>query len=117
MNFFGFNHQISFDMYGLFFKFILFITVRIILSASARYFLTNKNVPVEFPIIIQLFLFFTSILISANDLIIAFIAIIGFSLTIYVLILTDFLYHNSREAAIKYFYLSAVSSGILAFGI
>jgi NADH-quinone oxidoreductase subunit N len=117
MNFFGFNHQISFDMYGLFFKFILFLTVRIILSASARYFLTNKNVPVEFPIIIQLFLFFTSILISANDLIIAFIAIIGFSLTIYVLILTDFLYHNSREAAIKYFYLSAVSSGILAFGI
>jgi len=33
------------------------------------------------------------------------------------LILTDFLYHNSREAAIKYFYLSAVSSGLLGFGI
>jgi NADH-quinone oxidoreductase subunit N len=117
MNFFGFNHQMSFDIYSLFFKFILFLTVKIILSASARYFLTNKNVPIEFPIIIQLFLFFTSILISANDLIIAFISIVGFSLTIYILILTDFLYHNSREAAIKYFYLSAVSSGILAFGI
>jgi len=117
MNFFGFNHQLSFDIYNLFFKFILFLTVKVILSASVRYFLMNKNVPVEFPIILQLFLFFTSVLISANDLIIAFIAIVGFSLTVYVLILTDFLYHNSREAVIKYFYLSAVSSGLVGFGI
>jgi len=117
MNFFGFNHQLSFDMYSLFFKFILFFTVKVILSASTRYFIKSKAVPVEFPIIIQLFLFFTAVLVCANDFMIAFLSIVGFSLTIYVLILTDFLYHNSREAAIKYFYLSAVSSGLLGFGI
>jgi len=71
----------------------------------------------EFPILVQLFLFFLSILISANDLIVAFIAIIGFSLNIYVLILTDSSKHNSREAAMKYYYLSALSSGLIAFGI
>jgi len=113
----AFNHQMSFDLYSIFFKFILLFTVKTILSASRRYFLIKNTVPIEFPILIQLFTFFISILISANDLIIAFIAIIGFSLTTYVLILTDFSNHNSREAAMKYFYLSALSSGFLGFGI
>jgi len=117
INFFGFNYQMSFDLYSIFFKFILFFSVKIILSASARYFLSKKTVPIEFPILIQLFLFFVSVLVSANDLIIAFIAIIGFSLAVYVLILTEFSTHKSREAAMKYFYLSALSSGFIGFGI
>jgi len=51
----------------------------------------------------------------ANDLIVSFIAIIGFSLNIYVLILSDYTNHNTREAAIKYYYLSALSSGFIGF--
>jgi NADH:ubiquinone oxidoreductase subunit 2 (subunit N) len=56
-------------------------------------------------------------MISASDLIVAFIAIIGFSLNIYVLILNDSFKHNSREAAMKYYYLSALSAGLIAFSI
>jgi len=89
----------------------------LVLQASTNYLEKHKKSLMEFPILLQLFLFFLSILVSANDLMIVFIAIIGFSLNTYVLILSDSYQHNSREAAIKYYYLSALSSGLIAFGI
>lgn len=46
-----------------------------------------------------------------------FLAIIGFSLNIYVLLLYDSFNHSSREAGIKYYYLSTFSSGLLISGI
>lgn len=46
-----------------------------------------------------------------------FFAIAGFSLAMYLLVLFDSYTLPSREAGLKYFYLSAVSTGILLFGI
>jgi NADH-quinone oxidoreductase subunit N len=114
---FSFNHHFLVDGYSLFFKFVLFLTAKILLQASTKYIQKHPKALIEFPILVQLVLFFLSILISANDLIVAFIAIIGFSLNIYVLILTDSFKHNSREAAMKYYYLSALSAGLIAFSI
>ena len=71
----------------------------------------------EYPILYLLLSFFLIILISAYNLMTTFLAIIGFSLTIYVLLLYDSFNHSSREAGIKYFYLSAFSSGLLISGI
>jgi NADH:ubiquinone oxidoreductase subunit 2 (subunit N) len=117
IEFFAFNHQFVVDGYSLFFKFILFITVRLLLRTSIKYVLKHPKALMEFPILIQLVLFFLSVLISANDLLVVFIAVVGFSLNIYVLLLTDSFRHNSREAAMKYYYLSALSSGLIAFSI
>jgi len=43
--------------------------------------------------------------------------IIGFSLCTYVLLIADPLVQKNREAAIKYYYLSIFSSGLILFGI
>jgi NADH:ubiquinone oxidoreductase subunit 2 (subunit N) len=117
VEFFTFNHQLVVDGYGLFCKFVLFITVKILLQASIKYILKHPKALMEFPILIQLVLFFLSILISANELLVLFIAVVGFSLNIYVLLLTDSFKHNCREAAMKYYYLSALSSGLIAFSL
>ena len=46
-----------------------------------------------------------------------FIAIVGFSLNVYVLLLYDAFNQTSREAGVKYYYLSTFSSGLLLTGI
>jgi NADH-quinone oxidoreductase subunit N len=51
------------------------------------------------------------------DLIILFSALLGFSFCLYVLLFSFGEKLESREAGVKYFYLSALSSGILLFGI
>jgi len=112
-----FNHHFVFDNYSLFFKFMLVFSTRLILKASVNYILNHTKILMEFAILVQLFVLFLSILLAANDLVLAFIAIIGFSLNTYVLILVDSVNHNAREAAIKYYYLSALSSGMIGFGI
>ena len=71
----------------------------------------------EFPILIILAIFFLFILLSSYNLFSMFISIIGFSLNIYVLLLTDCLNKSSREAAIKYYYLSTISTGLIASGV
>jgi len=111
------NHHFISDGYTLLFKFMLIFSTRLLLQASIDYLLQHPRSIMEFAILTQLFIFFLSILISANDLVLSFIAVVGFSLSTYVLILTDSSQHNTREAAIKYYYLSALSSGMLAFGI
>ncbi len=71
----------------------------------------------EYSILILLTTVFLLILISAYNLITLFLAVIGFSLNIYVLLLYDSFNHSSREAGIKYYYLSTFSSGLLIGGI
>ena len=71
----------------------------------------------EFSILIVLATFFLLILLSAYDLFVLFIGIIGFSLNVYVLLLSDCFNRASREASIKYYYLSTLSSGLIISGI
>lgn len=60
---------------------------------------------------------FVEMLMTTTNLFDGFISIIGFSLALYVSIV-DLLQSNlAREAAIKYFYLSALSSGLIIMGI
>ncbi len=60
---------------------------------------------------------FVEIVLTTTNLFEGFIGIMGFSLALYV-ILTDEVDSNlAREAAIKYFYLSALSSALVAMGV
>lgn len=60
---------------------------------------------------------FLVLLLNSNELLLMFICIIGFSLNMYVLILYDAPSILSLEAGAKYFYLSALSSGLLSSGL
>jgi NADH-quinone oxidoreductase subunit N len=71
----------------------------------------------EYPLILSLALLFMLFLISTNHLIGAFLALVGFSLNLYVLILFDASNSAAREAGIKYYYLSTFSSGLILYGI
>jgi len=71
----------------------------------------------EYPFTFVLSLLFMLLLVSSCHLIAAFISIVGFSLGVYVLILSDAPTAIAREAGIKYFYLSTASSGLMIYGI
>lgn len=55
-------------------------------------------------------------LVGANNLVTMFLCIGGFSICLYILILADVFARATREAAMKYFYLSAMSAGLIIFG-
>jgi len=83
---------------------------------TSRYVLAIKL----FVILCGVFIFFsakTYILIGANHLMSAFLALVGFGLNMYALIMFDGATRVAREAAIKYFYLSTISTGLILYGM
>mgnify|MGYP001059370088 FL=1 len=60
---------------------------------------------------------FMLLLIGANHVMSAFLSLVGFSLGLYVLILYDANKRPSREAGLKYYYLSTLSSGLILYGV
>lgn len=112
-----FNSYTLVDFYAAIIKVSVLTTVFFLLKLSKNYIKNHPRHLMEYPVLFLLLTFFLLILISAYNLITAFLAIIGFSLTIYVLLLYDSFNHASREAGIKYFYLSTFSSGLLISGI
>lgn len=61
--------------------------------------------------------FFTLVLISAANVMSLFLSLVGFSIGLYVLLLSNAGEHPSREATLKYYYLSALSSGLILYGL
>lgn len=112
-----FNKYAIIDLYTTIVKITLILTTIFILLCSDNYILTRQRYLVEFPIILVLATFFMLILVSSFNLLTMFIGIVGFSISLYVLILFDCTEHSAREAGIKYYYLSVYSSGFIAFGI
>jgi len=105
------------DLYSITIKVMILLTSIFILHNSRTYILLHSSQMLEFTVLLTLAIFFLSVLVSSNDLMVMFISIIGFSLNMYVLLMSDFDRRASLEAGIKYFYLSAFSSGLLISGI
>jgi len=57
------------------------------------------------------------LLVSATHIMSLFLSLVGFSLGLYVLIMFDASLAPSREAGLKYYYLSALSSGLILYGL
>ena len=112
-----FNSYIIVDIYSTMLKFGLLITMFVLLISSFWYIAGHTRPLMEFPVLLLLTTFCLFVLLSAYDLIVMFVAIIAFSLNIYVLLLTDFMNKSSREASVKYYYLSTLSSGLIIGGI
>jgi NADH-quinone oxidoreductase subunit N len=105
------------DSFTLWFKTLILLTGIFVLTNSIQYLTQHLRNCIEYSFIILLTLFFLVVLVSATSLMLMFVCIIGFSLNLYVLILYDAPYQPALEAAVKYFYLSALSSGLIASGL
>lgn len=112
-----FNGYSVTDFYTQILKLVVISTTWLLLTASRRYVAKHPRHLMEYPILLLLTTLFLLILISAYNLMTLFLAIIGFSLNIYVLLLYDSFNHSSREAGIKYYYLSTFSSGLIISGV
>ena len=112
-----FNSYSISDFYTQLLKIAVILTILVILTASQQYMVKHPRHLMEYPVLLLLTTIFLLLLISSYNLMTLFLAMIGFSLNIYVLLLYDSFNHSSREAGIKYYYLSTFSSGLIISGI
>jgi len=117
--YFGFfaQGQIVISAYTLFLKLLLSLTTIAILEVLPSYIFYKNRHFFELPLIFSLASFFMLFLISANHLFSGLMLLMGFSINLYILILFEALNPLVREAGIKYFYLSAFSSGLIVMGV
>jgi NADH-quinone oxidoreductase subunit N len=99
------------------FKLVVLLSGLFVLDSSERYIREHRRHLLEYSILLSLSILFLLLLVGANHLIAAFLAVVGFSLNLYVLVLSDLSSHPSREAGLKYYYLSTVSSGFIIYGV
>lgn len=109
--------QIVVTSYSLFLKLLISLVTLTILEILPLYLYYKRRHFFELPLIFSLATFFTLFLISANHLFTGTLLLMGFSINLYILILFEALNPLVREAGIKYFYLSAFSSGLLIMGV
>jgi NADH-quinone oxidoreductase subunit N len=98
-------------------KFILVSSSALILILSLEATILDKIVDYEFSQLVLLSTLGMMLLISSNDLIMLYLAVELLSLAFYVLAGIKRDSQHSTEAALKYFLLGALSSGLLLFGM
>lgn len=99
------------------FKFILLVGSLMIFHYTYKHLKFLKILKIEYFTISLLGLIGTMIMISANSLLMLYLGIELLSLSLYAVIGFNKKSSLSSEAAIKYYVLGAMSSGILLFGI
>ena len=104
------------DDLGVFIKILLLISSFFILNSSQDFIKSNKLDKFEYPIIILLSILGMFFMVSSNDLILFYLGLELQSLSLYILAAIDRDNLRSSESGIKYFILSALSSGLLLYG-
>jgi len=97
-------------------KLLVLATSLLVLHASEKYIREHTRPLLEYPIIVVIGVLLLLVLVASNNLMTVFFSLAGFSLWLYIIIFFDVTDRASREAALKYFYLSAMSSGLLLVG-
>ena len=113
---FLFNNSIVIDYLSSFMKIITLLAAFIVLSISKNYLKLNKISKIEYPILILCSVLGMMVMISSNDLIVFYMGLELQSLSLYVLATFNRDNLKSSEAGLKYFVLSALSSGLLLYG-
>ena len=104
------------DSFSNFFKIMILISSLFVLNSSKNYILDNKLGKFEYPIIILLSILGMFFMVSSNDIILFYLGLELQSLSLYILASMDRDNLKSSESGIKYFVLSALSSGLLLYG-
>ena len=111
-----FDESIIIDNFSTFMKSLILISSFFILSMSKKYLVDIKNNKFEYPIIVILSILGMFIMVGSNDLIVFYLGLELQSLSLYTLAAIDRDNSRSSEAGVKYFVLSALSSGLLLYG-
>ena len=113
---FLFNNSIVIDYLSSFMKIITLLAAFIVLAISKKYLKIFKISKIEYPILILSSVLGMMIMIGSNDLIVFYMGLELQSLALYVLATFNRDNLKSSEAGLKYFVLSALSSGLLLYG-
>ena len=111
-----FNESYKIDILSSFTKSLVLIVAIFIMISSFSYLKTQSILKIEYPILILSSILGMMVMISSNDLIVFYLGLELQSLALYVL--ASFNRDNilSSESGLKYFVLSALSSGLLLYG-
>ena len=111
-----FNGSYIIDNLSLFMKTLTILGGVIVLSISTKYLKLFKIFFIEYPILILCSILGMMVMISSNDLIVFYVGLELQSLALYVLASFNRDQLKSSESGLKYFVLSALSSGLLLYG-
>jgi len=111
-----FNNSYKIDQLSIFMKIITIISGIFVLISSYKYIKIEKIFEIEYSILILCSILGMLVMISSYDLIVFYIGLELQSLSLYVLAAFNRNQTKSSEAGLKYFVLSALSSGLLLYG-
>ena len=111
-----FNDSVIIDYLSSLMKIITLLAAFLVLVISSSYLRTFKIFKIEYPILILSSVLGMMVMISSNDLIVFYMGLELQSLALYVLATFNRDQLKSSEAGLKYFVLSALSSGLLLYG-
>ncbi len=111
-----FNNSLIIDYLSSFMKVMTLLFAFLVLIISSNYLKTFKIFKIEYPILILSSVLGMLIMISSNDLMLFYMGLELQSLALYVLATFNRDNIKSSEAGLKYFVLSALSSGLLLYG-
>ncbi|HMT03167.1 MAG TPA: NADH-quinone oxidoreductase subunit NuoN [Burkholderiales bacterium] len=112
-----FNNMFVLDSLARGMKFITYITALIIIIYSYQYIKDKKFLSGEFYAIFLFAILGMMVMISASSLLILYVGLELLSLALYALVALDRDNVKASEAAMKFFILGALGSGILLYGI
>ena len=104
------------DAFSNYFKILILISTLFVLNSSKGFIIDNKLDKFEYPIIVLLSILGMFFMVSSNDLILFYLGLELQSLSLYILASIDRDNLRSTESGVKYFVLSALSSGLLLYG-
>ena len=111
-----FNDGYIVDNLSSFMKILTILGGAFVLSISTRYLKIFKIFLIEYPVLILSSILGMMVMISSNDLMVFYIGLELQSLALYVLASFNRDQLKSSESGLKYFVLSALSSGLLLYG-
>ena len=111
-----FNGGFVVDQLSSFMKILTILGGAFVLSISTKYLKIFKIFLIEYPVLILSSILGMMVMISSNDLMVFYIGLELQSLALYVLASFNRDQLKSSEAGLKYFVLSALSSGLLLYG-
>lgn len=114
---YAFQGMVVVDNYSLFFKIIFLLTTALTVLMSIRYLQEEGFEQGEYYILVLFAAVGMMFMASAANLIIIFLGLETFSLSIYVLAGFFRTQPRSNESSLKYFLLGAFSAGFLLYGI
>ena len=111
-----FNNSVVIDYMSSLMKIITLLGAFLVLVISSAYLKTFKIYKIEYPVLILSSVLGMMVMISSNDLMVFYMGLELQSLALYVLATFNRDQLKSSEAGLKYFVLSALSSGLLLYG-